>query len=119
MPSGIGNPGEGGEMNNNDLRAFVLLLVTATVSAIAAILLMVGCMTSPDRELYSCDECYAAADILYRLKSASDKSVAAPLVEACRDALKERRAIERLEYCRQHTPAGMTESECRMWLNQK
>ncbi len=106
-------------MNDSDLRVFGLLLLTAFVSAIAAILIMVGCMTSPDRETYSCDECYAAADILYRLKSATDKSVAAPLVEACRDALKERRMIERLEYCRQHTPSGMTENECRMWLNQK
>lgn len=81
--------------------------------------MLFGCMSSPDRADYSCDECYAAADMLYRMKSAQDKSVVSPLVEACRDALKESRRVNRLKYCRDNRPEDMTERECRSWINEK
>ena len=99
--------------------AAVGLAVILTLYVIMLASMFCGCMTSPDRADYSCDECYMAADALYRLKSVNDKSVASPLVEACRDAMKEARRIGRLEYCKKSAPADMTERECRSWINEK
>jgi biopolymer transport protein ExbB/TolQ len=97
----------------------IIILLLAVIMALVTAASFVGCMSSPDRADYSCDECYAAADMLYRMKSAQDKSVVSPLVEACRDALKEIRRVNRLKYCRDNRPEDMTERECRSWINEK
>ena len=99
--------------------AAVGLAVILTLYVIMLASMFCGCMTSPDRTDYSCDECYMAADCLYRIKSSDEKSPCAFLTEACRDALKERARIYRLEYCRDKRPPDMTERECRSWLNEK
>lgn len=83
------------------------------------IVLLSGCMTAPNKEDYTTAECFSAADCLYRIKSADEKSPCAFLTEACRDSMKERARINRLEYCRDKRPADMTERECRSWLNEK
>ena len=94
-------------------------LLAAVLLALALTVIFTACQTAPKREYYSCDECYAAADMLYRMKSAQDKSVISPLVEACRDALKESRRVSRLKYCHESKPDDMTERECRSWINEK
>ncbi len=99
--------------------AIIILAVALMASICAALSILPGCMTSPDKENYPCDECYMAADALYRLKSANDKAVASPLVEACRDAMKEKTRISRLKYCHDSRPDDMTERECRSWVNEK
>ena len=105
-------------MNFNYAKIVVTGLFLSAVLAFICALLF-SCMSSPKRGNYSCDECYMAADALYRLKSANDKATAIPLVEACRDAMKEVRRIQRLEYCKKSAPADMTERECRSWINEK
>ena len=80
---------------------------------------MFGCQSSPERGNYNCEECFVAADVLYRNQKNIDKSVAMPLVEACRDAMKEQRRIQRLEYCTKTRPADMTFRECISWVNEK
>lgn len=100
--------------------AVIVVISALIVGAITALTAWFGgCMTAPDRENYTTAECYAAADCLYRIKSADEKSPCAFLTEACRDSLKERTRIYRLEYCRDKKPADMTERECRSWLNEK
>lgn len=99
--------------------AIVLLSIAIVTMAFVSIALLPGCMTSPTREDYTLDECWMFADCLYRIKSGPDKSACQAIGEACRDALKESRALRRLEYCKTHLPAGMSENECRLWLNQK
>ncbi len=89
----------------------VLLLIAGMV--------FMSCMSSPRKDDYTTPECFAAADCLYRIKSADEKSPCAFLTEACRDSLKERARLSRLEYCRDKKPADMTERECRSWLNEK
>ena len=103
------------------IRKLLLLLVFSVMIAavFTAMFILSSCQSAPDRDNYTCAECYVAADFLYRMKSGQDKSVVAPLIEACRDAMQEARAIKRLEYCRDKCPDGMSENECRLWLNQK
>lgn len=86
---------------------------------LAIMYLFCGCMSAPEKKNYQNQECFVAQDCLYRVKSGKDKAVCSPLVEACRDAMKEKRYINRVEYCRDKTPAGMSENECRLYLNQK
>jgi hypothetical protein len=83
------------------------------------IFLLSSCMSAPERKNYSENDCFIALDCMYRIKSDKDKSICMPLIESCRDALKESRGISRLKFCRDYKPAGMTENECRLWLNQK
>lgn len=78
-----------------------------------------ACQSSPKSEKYNCSECYVSADCLYRMKSAKNATICAALIEACRDAMREKRCIERLKYCRKNKPDGMTERECLLFLNQK
>lgn len=78
-----------------------------------------SCMSTPDKEDYISHECYIAMDCMYRLKAETDKSSCNLLIEACRNSLKEMRAIDRLKFCRENVFESMTEKECRMWLNQK
>lgn len=86
---------------------------------LTAVNFLPGCMSAPARENYSCDECFTAMDCLYRLKDDKDKAACAQLVEACRDTLKEGRIKARMEYCSSKKPAGVSEAECRLLLNQK
>ena len=76
-------------------------------------------MTAPDKEDYKQDECFNCIDCLYRLKDSKDKSACSMLVEACRDAMKEKRIYERIEYCKNNKFDDMKERECRLLLNQK
>ena len=78
-----------------------------------------SCQTAPKAKNYKLDECYIALDCMYRINTDKDKAVCAPLIEACRDALKEKRFIDRAKFCRDYKPAGMSENECRLWLNQR
>jgi len=96
-----------------------LLFLALIAMAVVAVGVMPGCMTAPNRDDYTTSECYSAADCLYRIKSADEKSPCAFLTEACRDSLKERARIYRLEYCKDKRPSDMTERECRSWLNEK
>ena len=96
-----------------------IITVIAIISFVAFMIIFFGCMSSPDRKNYSCEECYMAADLMYRNQKNLDKSIAAPIVEACRDAMKEQRRTQRLEYCNKNRPADMTERECRSWMNEK
>ncbi len=105
----------------NVWRILAGLVVAAAIAAaaITAMNFLSGCMSAPARENYSCDECFTAMDCLYRLKSDKDKAACAQLVEACRDTLKEGRIKARMEYCSGKKPAGVSEAECRLLLNQK
>jgi hypothetical protein len=78
-----------------------------------------GCMSAPNKDNYTTAECFTAMDCLYRLKDGKDKAQCDRLVEACRDVLKEQRTRERLEYCSGKRPQTLSESECRLLLNQK
>jgi hypothetical protein len=80
---------------------------------------LIGCMSAPDRKNYECEECYLAADCMYRNKDNPDKSVCSEHNKACTDAMKEKRIKQRLEYCRDCKFDGMSEGECRLYLNQK
>ena len=94
------------------MKIFILLIIIIILSSCS-------CMTVPDRDDYFFSECYVAMDCMYRMKKEHDKSICSPLITACNDALREQRCTNRLTYCREFTPKGMTESECRLWLNQK
>lgn len=85
---------------------------------IICILVFFACQSSPQRPNYPCDECYVASDFLYRMKGAQDKAAIVPMIESCRDAMKERRYIERMKFCKT-PPAGITERECMLMLNQR
>jgi hypothetical protein len=87
--------------------------------ALLFLALFVCCMSAADRDNYSLDECFLAADCMYRLKDSQDKSACADLQRACSDALKEKRQRQLLEYCSQNKFNNMTENECRLYLNQK
>ena len=82
-------------------------------------LMTTSCQMAPSRDNYGVEECYCYADCLYRNKGNDDKSICAMLAEGCRDSLKEKRIYERLEYCSKTKLNGMTENECRLFLNQK
>lgn len=79
----------------------------------------INCQSAPEKKDYIHDECFVALDCMYRINSDKDKAICSLLIESCRDALKEQRGIDRLRFCRDFKPAGMSESECRLWLNQK
>jgi len=96
------------------LKWSMVLAIPALI--VAAFFFLPGCMTSPDKEDYSNDECFVAVDCLYRLKDGPDKSACAMLVEGCRDSMKELRAYKRLEYCSQNKFDDIKESECRLML---
>jgi hypothetical protein len=99
-----------------------VFIVAAMVAALGVMLIVSflnGCMSAPARGNYANDECFTAMDCLYRLKGDKDKAACVPLVEACRDCLKEKRGLERLIYCKTNCPNGMSENECRLWLNQR
>ena len=96
-----------------------LIVILICIAASTAILLMCSCQTAPDKESFVSDDCFAFADCMYRIRKGEDKAACAVLAEACRDSLKERRMYQRLEYCRSKCPQGMSESECRLYLNQK
>lgn len=83
------------------------------------ILLFCGCQSAPDPKAYITDDCYAFADCMYRIRKGEDKAACATLAEACRDSLKEKRVYQRIKYCHENCPSGMSESECRLLLNQK
>lgn len=78
-----------------------------------------GCMSAPDKEDYENKECFAAADCMYRNKDNSDKSACADLNKVCSEKYKEGQYKSRLEYCRDNKFEGMTQNECRLYLNQK
>lgn len=98
--------------------SFIAALIIGAV-AVLILLSLIGCQMSPTRDNYSTEECYCASDCIYRNKSNDDKSVCAMLIEACRDSMKEARIYQRLKYCAENKFGGMTESECRLFLNQK
>jgi hypothetical protein len=80
--------------------------------------LFLSCMSSPDREEYTCDECYSAADCLYRLNKSPDKTACARIYDECCKALRERRSVVRMQFCASDKkPKDLTESECRLLLN--
>jgi len=91
---------------------FVLIIIVAVIQVI-------GCQSAPDKKEYKVEECYVFCDCLYRNNKNPDKSSCAMLAEACRDSLKELRAISRFEYCKKNIPAGMTEETCRLTLERK
>jgi hypothetical protein len=102
----------------------IALYILGAAVAVALILTVlfafpIGCMSAPKKENYTCEECFTAMDCLYRLKDDKDKSACAMLIETCRDTLKEARTRARMEYCAGKKPEKMTESECRLLLNQK
>ena len=96
------------------LKWSMVLAIPALI--VAAFFFLPGCMTSPDKEDYSNDECFVAVDCLYRLKDSEDNSSCMLLVEACRDSMKEGRSYKRLEYCSQNKFDDMKENECRLLL---
>ncbi len=98
---------------------YILVAAVIVAAILTALHFLPGCMSAPKREFYSCDECFTAMDCLYRLKDDKDKAACAQLIEACRDTLKEGRIRSRMEYCSGKKPAGISEAECRLLLNQK
>lgn len=86
---------------------------------IAAIIFFAGCKTGPQRENYSSEEGFMFADCMDRNKENHDKSICTGASKAWEEQMKEKRKRERWEYCRDHCPKGMTESECRSSLNEK
>jgi len=86
---------------------------------IALAFFMFSCQTSPNREDYPCPECYMAADLVFRMQEAPDKSSIVSAITACTDAMKEKRYLDRMKYCTKSTPDGMTNRECMAILNQK
>ena len=75
--------------------------------------------SNPDCDDYQCNECFVAVSCLYRVKSETDKTSCAILIEDCRNAMKEKRKIDKIIFCREKTPAGLTEETCRLWIDQK
>lgn len=97
----------------------MIIIFAAIAMFLLVIILFSSCMTTPDRDDYVSNECFVAMDCMYRLKAEIDKSSCNVLIEACRDSLKEMRALDRLNFCKNNAFESMTEKECRMWLNQK
>jgi len=96
-----------------------IAVIMAAVMIGLFIMSLAGCMFAPNRKDFSNDECFNAADCLYRIKDGKEKSACSMLLEACRDSMKEGRTFKRMEYCRDNKFGGLTESECRYFLNQK
>ena len=112
----------------SDLVRKILYFVFVAVALFGAMVLVIftltattGCQSAPDKKDYvgTADECYLFSDCMYRNQKNADKSACQILAEACRDAMKEARTIKRIEYCKDKTPVGMSENECRLMLNQK
>lgn len=102
------------------IKFFISFAAALLIGAVlVALLFSMGCQMAPSRDNYGVEECYCYADCLYRNKGNDDKSICAMLAEGCRDSLKEKRIYERLEYCSKTKLNGMTENECRLFLNQK
>jgi hypothetical protein len=98
----------------------VIALVVVVLSALFCMLF--GCVSfqcAPNRADFACEECYVTAYMIHKNQKNLDKSIVVPLVEACRDTMKEKRRIERLEYCTNKRPADMTFRECISWMNEK
>ena len=93
----------------------VHILIICTFFAV----LGTGCMSAPDKEDYEYKDCFAAADCMYRNKDNPDKSACTDLNKVCAEKYKEMQQRDRLEYCRDNKFDGMTQNECRLYLNQK
>lgn len=94
-----------------------ILLIAIIIMAV--ILSIFSCMSMPDREDFKYIECYNSALCMYYNQKNPDKSVCTAIWKSCCDQLKQSRDYQRLEYCKKNKFDNMTESECRMWLNQK
>jgi hypothetical protein len=97
------------------MRLIITGILAAAVLALALVIIT-GCQSSPTREDYTTPDCWQFSDCLFRLAKSADKSQCSIVGESCRDSLREMRAYQRLEFCRTKTPAGMSESECRLWI---
>ena len=94
---------------------FIHVILICIISAV----FYTGCMSAPDKSNYEFDVCYQDADCMYRNKDNQDKSACAVYKQACADMYKEKCMKSRLEYCRDNKFEGMTQNECRLYLNQK
>ena len=99
------------------LKAALVLCILAVI--FLASIMFFGCQSAPDRKDFQAVECFYFSDCLYRNQKNNDKSPCMILADACRDALKEQRTYERLKFCREKKPEGMSENECRLYINQK
>lgn len=55
---------------------------------------VLSCSSVPKKEDYNCDECFIAMQCLYLMRDSKEKSICDKLIEACRDALKDRRKLK-------------------------
>lgn len=83
------------------------------------LLILGGCTTSPDRKDYVLESCFSLDRCMYLNKDNHDKSACTTSDLDCSFDRKEKRIKDRVEYCRDSTPKGMSENECRLFLNQK
>jgi hypothetical protein len=86
---------------------------------LSALFLLIGCQSAPDKKDFSIQECFYAADCMYRNQKNPDKSACAEHAKNCSDASKEERALFRLKFCEENKFNGLNSNECRMFLNQK
>jgi hypothetical protein len=80
---------------------------------------MIGCQTAPELQRGELLSCFAHRDCLYRNAKNSDKSACNLDAIECSKDRQEERTKKRLEYCEEKTFKGMTNNECRLFLNQK
>lgn len=99
----------------------VALFVFVAALSVAFTLTLSSCISAPKKEDFPQDACYYAAYFMWLLAKGGnpDASAAAGMVDTCRSRLNELSYLEKMEYCKKNTPQGMTENECRLWLNQK
>lgn len=84
------------------------------------LLIFAGCISTPEKKDFECEECFYHAYCLYLNQKNPDKASCASLDEACSDAVKEARQRARLEFCREFCYDGvMSEETCRLLLNQR
>ena len=100
-------------------KPFVWIVFLAAFIAIGITLLstfLPGCMSTPKRANYSCNECYMEADCLYRNKDNKDKSNCAGHIEDCRKVDRDLRAKAILKYCKEEKPGSWSEGECQKYF---
>jgi len=94
----------------------ILGVIVVVIVMFALATFPVGCMTAPKKDHYTTDECFVAADCLYRNKDNKDKSLCAGYAEDCRKANADRRAKENLKYCQDGRPKSWSEGECQKFF---
>ena len=96
-----------------------IIVVAIIMAIIFALAFFTSCQCAPTRDSYKSEECYMAEVALFRLLKNQDKSSAMPIINTCNEKLKLNQKVFIMEYCKKNCPKKLTESECRMWLNQK